>query len=334
MELLLMLILIALGFVLIIKGGDIFVDGAVEIATATKIPSLLIGATIVSIGTTLPEVTVSYIAAFAGDASLAVGNSVGSMICNVALILGVALTFATAVLDKKSFITKIAFVFLVTVMTTVFIFDLTMSPLEMISLLVIFFIFIGVNVYEAIQKSKEAKKKEAQLLRVQEEKISAKAMLISILKLFVGGVGIYFGAQFLVNNVSAIATDYLGISTAVVGFTVVALGTSLPELSTALTAVKKNNIDISIGNVMGANVINASLIVGGSGLVASRNSGYTLLLDASQMNIIIAGVLSLLVAVVVLVVPIVAKSRTYKAQGISLLAIYFAYLAYILSTVL
>ncbi len=326
---LLLIGLILVGFVLIIKGGDIFVDGAVEIATATKIPSLLIGATIVSIGTTLPEITVSYIAAFQGDASLAVSNSVGSMLCNVALILGVALTFATAVLDKKSFISKIAFVILVTAMTMFFIFDLTLSLVELLLLLSIFFIFIGVNVVEAIKKSREATN-----LEEESEKVTAKDMLVSVGKLIVGGFAIFIGAQLLVNNVSTIATDYLHISTTIVGFTVVAFGTSLPELATSINAIKKKNIDISIGNVMGANVINASLIVGGSGLLASRNNAFNLVLESSQMGIIIAGVSALLISVVILVVPILVKSRTYKFQGISMIAIYAAYLAYILSTVL
>ncbi len=330
MTLLLIILLVAVGFVLIIKGGDIFVDGAVEIATATKIPPLLIGATIVSIGTTLPEITVSYIAAFKGDASLAVSNSVGSMLCNVALILGVALTFAVARVDKKSFMSKIAFVILVTVLTLFFIFDLTLSLVEMLVLLSIFFIFIAVNVVEAVKKSKESKGEDDG----DEDKFGLKEYLISGVKLIIGGFAIYLGAQFLVNNVSIIATDYLNISTTVVGFTVVALGTSLPELATSINAIKKKNIDISIGNVMGANVINAALIVGGSGLVASRNNAFNLVLDSSQMGIIIAGVVALLLGVMILVVPILLKSRTYKAQGISMLAIYFAYIAYILSTIL
>ncbi|MFI3163267.1 MAG: calcium/sodium antiporter [Bacillota bacterium] len=330
MTLLIIILLVALGFVLIIKGGDIFVDGAVEIATATKIPPLLIGATIVSIGTTLPEITVSYIAAFQGDASLAVSNSVGSMLCNVALILGIALTFAVARLDKKSFMSKIAFVILVTILTLVFIFDLTLSLVEMLVLLSIFFIFIAFNVVEAIGKSKESKSDDFG----DEEKFGTKEYLISGVKLIIGGFAIFCGAQLLVNNVSIIATDYLNISTTIVGFTVVALGTSLPELATSINAIKKKNIDISIGNVMGANVINAALIVGGSGLVASRNNAFNLVLDSSQMGIIIAGVVALLLGVLILVVPILLKSRTYKAQGISMLAIYFAYLAYILSTII
>ncbi len=329
MTLLLIILLVGVGFLLIIKGGDIFVDGAVEIATATRIPPLLIGATIVSVGTTLPEITVSYIAAFQGDASLAVSNSVGSMLCNVALILGVALTFATAYLDKKSFISKIAFVILVSLLTLIFIFDLTLSLPELLVLFSIFFVFIAVNVVEAVKKSKESQGEDD-----DEDKFGLKEYLISGVKLIIGGVAIYFGAQLLVNNVSTIATDYLNISTTVVGFTVVALGTSLPELATSINAIKKKNIDISIGNVMGANVINAALIVGGSGLVASRNNGFNLILESSQMGIIIAGVAALLLAVLVLVIPILLKARTYKAQGITLLAIYFAYIAYILSTVL
>ncbi|MFI3166779.1 MAG: calcium/sodium antiporter [Bacillota bacterium] len=325
----LLIVLILVGFVLIIKGGDIFVDGAVEIATATKIPSLLIGATIVSIGTTLPEITVSYIAAFQGDASLAVSNSVGSMLCNVALILGVALSFAIAKLDKKSFISKIAFVILVTSMTMIFIIDLTLTFVELIALFLIFFIFIAVNVTEAIKKSKEATESSEEV-----EKYTAKDMAISGVKLLVGGFAIFVGAQLLVNNVSIIATDYLKISTTIVGFTIVAFGTSLPELATSINAIKKKNIDLSIGNVMGANVINASLIVGGSGLLASRNNAFNLVLDSSQMGIIIAGVAALLISVLILVIPILIKSRTYKIQGISMIAIYFAYLAYILSTVI
>ncbi len=331
MSLFLMVVLIAVGFVLIIKGGDIFVDGAVEIATATKIPPLLIGATIVSIGTTLPEITVSYIAAFQGDASLAVSNSVGSMLCNVALILGVALTFATVFIDKKMFISKIAIVVLVTVMTLVFIFDLTLTLTELLLLLSICFIFVGINVYEAVKKSKESKELEGES---EEGGVTLKGIVISVVKLIIGGVAIYYGAQFLVDNVSTIATDYLNISTAVVGFTIVAFGTSLPELATSINAIKKNNIDLSIGNVMGANVINASMIVGGSGLIASRNNNFTLILDSSQLGIILAGVIALLVAVLVLVVPILVKSRTYKAQGLTMIAIYLAYIAYLVSTVI
>lgn len=309
------IVLFIIGFALLIFGGDWFVDGAVAIAKKWHIPDLLIGATVVSIGTTLPEVMVSAGASVAGHSEIAYGNALGSIICNTALISAITLTFAPGVTDKKSLTVPAIFFFAsaafyaVTSYTTGY-----FSRIVGIALLVIFAVYIGLQVKSALS----GKKGDEDVLE-EESLPMGKAILFLIL----GAAAIALGADLLVDNGTIIAT-IVGVPESVIALTFVALGTSLPELITAITSLKKGHGALSLGNVIGANLFNLVLV---SGLSITLNP---FAIPASKL---IAGMnASLLVDIpvvffvsFVMILPALIKGKLYRWQGITLLLTYAAY---------
>ena len=310
-------LLFLLGFVFLIKGGDWFVDGAVGIAHRFNLPELLIGATVVSIGTTLPEVMVSSQAAMQGNAGISYGNAIGSIICNTALISAITITFAPGLTDKKSLRVPAAFFFVAAVFyaavsyTTGF-----FSRGVGIAVLLIFAVYIGLQVKSALSGSGSA---------AEEEDLSAAEMPMwkAILKLVLGAAAIAVGADLLVDNGTIIA-QMVGVPESVIALTFVALGTSLPELITAITSLKKGHGALSLGNVVGANLFNLVLVSGlsmtlrpfavpASKLLFGMNA--SLLVDIP----VVFGVMLLMT------VPALAKGKLYRWQGILLLVIYFGY---------
>lgn len=310
------IVLFLIGFALLIFGGDWFVDGAVAIAKKWHIPDLLIGATIVSIGTTLPEVMVSAGAAVEGHSEIAYGNALGSIICNTALISAITITFAPGVTDKKSlrvpaifFFTAALFYAIVSYTTGYF-----SRPVGIV-LLVIFAVYIGLQVKSALS----GKGEPAEELEGEENIPMGKALSLLIL----GAAAIAVGANLLVDNGTIIA-EKVGVPESVIALTFVALGTSLPELITAITSLKKGHGALSLGNVIGANLFNLVLVSGlsitlrpfavpASKLIAGMNA--SLLVD---IPVVFAVML-------LMTLPALFKGKLYKAQGITLLCIYAAY---------
>lgn len=339
-QLFICIVLILIGFVLIIKGGDFFVDSAIWMAKKVKIPTMLIGATIVSIGTTMPEITVSITSAIQGDLGLAVSNAIGSMFCNLALILGLALTLSTCIVTRKDFLSKIIFFVLSVVLLVIFAFtNSTVSTFEAVVLLVVFVLYMGYSVYDAITQSKAEKLLNGQVVKKDEvvsvsennktgtsDKAEQKerGWAFNILMFFIGAVAVVIGSILLVNNISIVAQEYLHIPSVVVGFTVVAVGTSLPELVTSINAVKKKEIGLSIGNVMGANIINGTFLTGISYLIGGSTA-----LTAGDISTLLVSIVLLAISVLILVVPSLLKQKTYRFQGIALLVIYVGYLIYL-----
>lgn len=314
-----LLLALAVGFVVIIYGGNWFVDSSVWIAEKLKVPALIIGATIVSIGTTLPEMLVSFMAAATGDTGAALGNAVGSPLCNTALILAIILAFSSATLERKQFAPKMAFLLFSAIFIALAAIDKKLGYVEGALLLVIFVAFVAFSIWEA--------KKNPVLEPPEEtEKVKAKPAWLMIALFFVGALFIALGANLLVDSVSA-AAEQVGISPQIIGLTIVALGTSLPELVTAITSLKKNNPAISIGNIIGANIINLTLIVGGSALLG----GEITLAAADATDFFIAAGL-LLASLLIVALPILIKKRTYRWQGFSMLAIYAAYIVFLVVT--
>lgn len=261
-------ILLIIGFVLLIKGADLFVDGASSIAKALKIPSLIIGLTIVAFGTSAPEAAVSITGAFAGANDITVGNVVGSNIFNLLVVVGVA-AFICPLKVKKSIITKEfpfailgAFVLIVLGLDSKYhnYTDNVLTRADGIMLLVLLAIFMYYLIELALTSRKEGLEDE------EGEEIKTYTMPKSILLCVVGIIGIVLGGDWVVDAASDIALTF-GMSQSLVGLTIVAIGTSLPELVTSIVAARKGQSDIALGNVIGSNIFNIFFVLGISAFI-------------------------------------------------------------------
>lgn len=332
METFLMYFLFVVGVILIVKGGDWFVDGAVWVAEVTKIPKFIIGATVVSLATTLPEIIVSTIAAVeghkilasgAGDfiaasqdkVGMAIGNGIGSVICNTALILALSMIFLPIVIERKDFLPKAGLLLAAVVALFLLSMGGSLSIWGAAVLLLIFALYIAENVRSA--------KKQALLKPEENEddnppKTDKKSIVLNVLRVVGGAAAIVIGSQFLVSNGSKIASSW-GVSAAVIGVTIVAVGTSLPELVTAIASIVKKQSSMSVGNVIGANVIDTTLILAVCSFVYGGK------LPVSAQNIYLDFPVAILVTLLAFV-PTAIRKKFSRWQGIVLIAVYLAYL--------
>ena len=327
-------LLFAVGLVLLIKCGDWFVDGASGIAKKFHVPELLIGATVVSIGTTLPEVMVSATSAVSGHSQMAYGNAVGSIICNTALIAALTIAIKPSKVARRSFATPVAFFFVAAAIYAISAYaDHGFRRPVGIVLLVIFAAYMIVLIYQAVrsmryEKENQEDQKEAakEASEGEEKKEKELSGILCVVLLVIGAAGIAVGADLLVNNGTIIATG-MGVPEAVVALTFVALGTSLPELVTAITSLAKGHGALSLGNIVGANLFNLVLV---SGLAI------TLKPFAVPADMKIGGTISSLVVDVpvalgvmaILTVPTLIRGKLTRFQGILLLAVYAAFCVY------
>lgn len=258
MEMVIQLALLALGFVLLVKGADWFVDGAASVAAKLGIPQLVIGLTIVAMGTSAPEAAVSLTAAFHGNADITIGNVVGSNILNVLVILGLAALICPMAVAKLTVWVDIPVTFVISLVLLALGLDGSISRLDAAILLVL---FIGYLSYLFLMTKKG-------LISGESEEEGAKIQSVPKALLFtaLGLALIIVGSSFAVDAASAIA-KMLGLSERFIGLTIVALGTSLPELFTSVAAAMKKNPDMAIGNIVGSNIFNILFIVGLSGMV-------------------------------------------------------------------
>ncbi|WP_407431193.1 calcium/sodium antiporter [Methanobrevibacter sp.] len=249
--------LLIIGFVLLIKGSDFFVDGSSNIASILKVPTLIVGLTIVAFGTSAPEAAVSITSSLAGSNALALSNVIGSNLFNMLLIIGLCALLNELKITKQVLNLDLPFlVFLTGVLTAFILFGWQITQIEGIILLILIISYITYLVYDA-RKSKESK-------IVEKPKMGAIRSIIYI----VGGVaGIIIGADLVVDSASYIAMA-LGMSETLVGLTIVAIGTSLPELVTSLTALRKGENQLIIGNVIGSNIFNISMVLGSSSAIS------------------------------------------------------------------
>ncbi len=335
MNIWLSVLLLAVGFVLLIKGGDWFVDGASGIARRFYLPEILIGATVVSIGTTLPEVMVSVGAALQGSGSIAYGNAIGSIICNTSLIAALTIAIKPSAAARKSLVTPVCFFFGSAAVYCIcsYVFGYFSRAIGII-LLVIFVVYMLITVLKmknsnsALDGNVSEEVLEAasgEDFVVESEAAGTKDSLFKdIVMLILGSALIAVGADLLVDNAIVIA-ESVGVSEKVIGLTIVALGTSLPELVTAVTALIKGHSSLSLGNIIGANLFNLVLVSGAaitispfelpvSGLIGGINS--SLVIDIPVM----------LAVMLILTVPALIKQKLSRRQGISLLVIYVAFL--------
>ena len=304
----LVVLLFVVGIVLIVKGGDYFVDAASWIAEVSKIPKLIIGATIVSIATTLPELLVSIMAAVQGKTDMAVGNAVGSVTANVGLILAIALIFMAGPINRKDYLLKSILMLLASLIIACCGFAGEVNILLSVLLLLIFITFMVDNVISA--------KKSISVEDDAPVKKDKKTVIINVLKFVVGAVAIVWGADLLVDNGSEIAR-WIGVSERIIGVTIVAVGTSLPELVTTITAIAKKQSALSAGNIIGANVIDLTLIMPLCALVSGSALPIASTAVVDLVSCLVVGTLAL--------VPALIMKKFSKWQGYALLGVYIAY---------
>ena len=299
------------GLVLTIKGGDWFVDSASWFAEATGIPKFVVGATVVSFATTLPELLVSLRAAMNGSSQLAIGNAIGSVTANTTLIMGVSLVAMAGIVSRKEFSLKGGLLLAAIVGLTVLSLNNTLPVWSAYILWAIFIVFMVSNLIEG-KKSAGIEKSDL----YDKKDVPAK-----ILFFIIGTASIVFGAEFLVSSGKTLAAG-IGISETIIGFTVIALGTSLPELVTTLTAIRKKENSLSVGNIIGANIIDTTLILP---LCAVIN-GQALPVD--KINLVFDFPVCI-AACAVAIVPTIIQGKFKKWQGIALLAIYVLYMLFL-----
>ncbi|MEG1782738.1 MAG: calcium/sodium antiporter, partial [Oscillospiraceae bacterium] len=246
-------ILFILGLIIIIKGGDAFVDAARWISEVTGIPKLIVGATIVSLATTLPELFVSVIATRQGSIGIATGNAIGSVIANIGIGMSIGLIASPMIVDPKTFGPKAFLMIIISIALFIVGFDGKLSFLNSLILLALLGFYIYSNVMSAKQASIDAADDD-------KPSVTKNAVVTNLLKFALGALGIIWGADLLVDNGQIIAAA-LGVSEEIIGLTVIAIGTSLPELVTAFTSIAKKETSLSVGNIIGANIIDMSMIL-------------------------------------------------------------------------
>ena len=307
-------LLFAAGLVCIIKGGDLFVDAAGWIAEASGIPKFIIGATIVSFATTLPEMLVSVFAALEGNADIAVGNAVGSVTANTGLIMCLSLVCMTCLMERRQFGVKACLLLAAILSLFGFTRDGQLSVAEGLLVLVIFAGFLAESLISA-------RREQGTELKEDEERpaVSGKTVAGNIVKFVLGAAGIVLGAQLLIDNGSAIAS-LLGVPDAIIAATMIAIGTSLPELVTTLTAIRKKESSLSVGNIIGANIMDLTLIMPLCSLIQGR----AMLVERQGMLLDIPACLIITAAALV---PALISGRFKRWTGFLIGGLYIAYLA-------
>lgn len=324
------IVLFIIGLVLLIFCGDWFVDGAAGIARKFHIPELIIGATVVSIGTTLPEVMVSADAAIKGQGATAYGNAIGSIICNTALILAITIAVKPSKVDKKSLKTPVIFFFVAALIYVLnaYIFKRfsLASGIVLLSVFVIYMIYTVITTKKRMTQEVKTTEPAEENQNEEEKEKKEKPVWQNILLLVVGAIGIAFGANLLVDN-GVIIAGAMGVPESVIALTMIALGTSLPELVTAITSLVKGHGSLSLGNIIGANFFNLVLVSG----ISTTLSPFDLPVEKTigGLNASLVVDLPLMIIVMLIVtIPALIKGKLTRAQGIILLVLYASFLVF------
>ena len=308
-------LLFAIGLILLIKGGDWFVDGATDIAEHFHVPELIIGATVVSLGTTLPEVMVSATSAISGHGEIAYGNAIGSIICNTALIAAITVAVRPAPVEPKTLVLPVGFFFAAAILYSLnaYVTGYFGRPIGFV-LLLILALYLVFTVRQGLKNPSPA---------AEEEKKQERSLTMSVLMLVVGAALIAVGARLLVDNGTLIA-QALGVPESVIALTFVALGTSLPELVTAITSLIKGHGSLSLGNVIGANILNLVLVSGVATVLKPFNIPQSNTLFGINASLVLDIPLMLFV-MAFLTIPALLTKKLHRSQGIILLCVYAAF---------
>ena len=316
-------ILLIIGFVLLIKGADFFVDGSSSVAKILKVPTIIIGLTVVAFGTSMPELSVSVTAALRGSNDLAVSNVLGSNIFNLLVVLGCC-ALVKPVAAKWSLLKK-EFPFSILITIILLLVDSDFSIMKILDgnqgfvlgrwagllFLILFVLYIYATVKSALRSRAEAKDME-------EEEYKTMSPLKSGVYIVIGLIGIVWGGNLVVDSASNIALTF-GWSQTFIGLTIVALGTSLPELVTSVVAARKGENDLAVGNVVGSNIFNILLILGVSSFITPITLDVTAVYDT----------IVLIIASIIVYVSAISKREIQRKEGILFLVCYFAFFLYV-----
>lgn len=312
------IILLIVGFILLIKGADIFVDGASSLAENFKVPKMIIALTIVAFGTSAPELAVSIKAILSNNSDIVLGNVVGSNILNILLILGVSSLFRSMSVKDNTVNKEIPITILISTLLMVLCFDnlFDKTAINMISrtdgiTIILFFTIFIYYLFSSIKENKEKNKDDSK---------PKYNLLISFILLLLGLAGIVFGSNFVVDNASNIA-KVIGVSDKMIALTIVALGTSLPELVTSIMAARKGENDIAIGNVIGSNIFNIGMVIG----IPSAFIGTISAISFNYIDMLV------MVGSAILLFILTFKNRKIgKVQGIIMLLLFLVYYSYVI----
>ncbi len=304
------IVLAIAGVALVLWGADRMTDGAVAIAHRLSIPPIVIGLTIVAMGTSMPEFCVSLVSALKGTADLAIGNVVGSNIMNVLLIVGIAAMVSPMVISKSTVKKDIPWAVVSAILLSVFCFDNNLSRVEALVLFVLFISFLFYTLWMA----KKGKVTES------DENVKKYSPLVAVGLVLLGLACLVFGSNLFVDSATKIAAS-LGVSEAVIGLTIVAGGTSLPELATSVVAARKGQSAIAIGNVIGSNVFNILMILGITGLICPMEMPGITIVDLALM----------VASILILWFFTYTKYKVERWEGAVLFAILVAYMWWLVS---
>lgn len=318
MKLIQPIIFIIIGFILLIKGADFLVSGSSNIAKKFHIPEIIIGLTIVSIGTSMPELFVSITSALEKHSDMAIGNVIGSNLCNLLLILGLSTIIKSVKFQKETRIFEIPMCLLFAIIFIIFCnTDTSINRIEALALIILFILFI---IYTIYMSKKGNKFDEIEETTDEETNFS---LWKNILYIAVGIIGLKIGGDLTVNNSVTIA-EHFKVSEKIISLTILAIGTSLPELVTSVTAAIKGNSDIAIGNILGSNIFNMLLIIGVSALIhpITYNLSYNLDMEIMIVSILILSLFPL----------IPPKNKMSRFNGIIYFCMYIAYMIFLINT--
>lgn len=302
-----MYLLLLVGFVLLIKGADLFVDGSSSVAGILKVPSVIIGLTIVAMGTSAPEAAVSISAGFSGNSDISLGNIIGSNIFNLLIVIGVCTIIFPVVSDKEILKRDMWWNVAISALLFVLIPDKKISRIDGVILLAAFIVYIGLMIRSALKN------------RMEEQPQNLLPLPKSIIYIIIGLAAVVSGGDLVVDNASKIAAS-LGMSDTLIGLTIVAIGTSLPELVTSITASRKGDSGIALGNAVGSCLFNIMFILGVASVLTPINAVTELIID---------GGILILVTILMLVFAFTGR-KTNRIEGIICVASYIAYTAYII----
>ena len=312
----LVVVLLVVGFVFLVKGADFFVEGSSSVAKRFHVPSLIIGLTIVAMGTSLPETAVSVTASLVDNNALAVSNAVGSNIFNLMVVIGFCAVLTPVAVDKQTLKRDFPFSVLCAVILLVLGFiGMELGHVDGAVLLVLFAVYIVVLVRVTLKHKNHAESE----LEEETEEIKLLSVPLSLVYIVLGGTAIAIGGDMVVDTASRIAIDF-GMSQTLVGLTIVSIGTSLPELVTSIVAAKKNEVDMALGNAIGSNVFNFLMVLG----IASAISPIAFITE-NIIDIIVLIVFSIIVWIMAW-----TKSELKIGEGFLMLIMYIAYAVYII----
>lgn len=313
------ILFLVIGFVFLVKGADIFVEGSSSIAKKFKVPSIIIGLTIVAMGTSLPEAAVSVTASIADKNALAVSNVIGSNIFNLMMVIGVCAIMTPVAVNKATLKRDFPFSVICAILLLALgvIGPMSLGHADGVIFLILFAGFIGLMIHSAMKASKEGNAIASEEIEAAEE-IKIMPVWKSLLFIVIGAVGIILGGDVVVDSASNIAAKF-GMSQTLIGLTIVSVGTSLPELVTSIVAARKNEVDMALGNAIGSNVFNILFVLGIAGAISPMA-----FLTENVIDIVILLVFSLIVWLFAW-----TKKEIKRGEGLIMVLLYVLYVVYI-----